>query len=91
MERNRKRLRVAMAVALILGLMSLADGRGFRRHLKLEREGEALRLRNQQLRNDNAGLLTEIEALRKDPKALERAAREELGFIRPGEVVINLE
>ncbi|MCI0672719.1 MAG: septum formation initiator family protein [Myxococcaceae bacterium] len=32
-----------------------------------------------------------MSALRKDPRALERAAREELGFVKPGEVVLQLE
>ena len=35
--------------------------------------------------------MREINALRNDPAALERAAREELGYIKPGELVFHLE
>ena len=38
-----------------------------------------------------AALLREIEALRSDPAALERAIREELNFVRPGEVIVQVE
>jgi cell division protein FtsB len=36
---------------------------------------------------DNRRLATEIAALRSDPRAIERLAREELGLTRPGETV----
>ena len=88
---QHKALRVALGLALVLAVMSVADGRGFRRHLSLEREISTLGSRNQKLTEDNRALLDEIDAMRKDPKALERAAREELGFVKPGEVIINVE
>jgi len=34
---------------------------------------------------------TSIEALRSDPKAVERIAREKLGYAKPGETVIRFE
>lgn len=36
-------------------------------------------------------LKTSIEALRTDPKAVERLARERLGYAKPGETVIRFE
>lgn len=81
----------ALGVAGALALWSAADARGFRKYLELEQNLTALEARNQELREQNARYLTEIEALNEDPVALERAAREELGFIRPGEIVFNLE
>jgi len=36
-------------------------------------------------------LKTSIEALRNDPKAVERMAREKLGYAKPGETVIRFE
>lgn len=38
------------------------------------------------LREENVALKREIQALRSDPTAIERIAREELGFSRPGEL-----
>ena len=42
---------------------------------------------NARLAAENAALSREARALRGDPAALERAAREELRFVRPGERV----
>jgi cell division protein FtsB len=79
------------ALAAALSLVSVLDGAGFRRYLRLREEMRALAQRNSELRTQNELLGRQIQALRGDPRALERAAREELGFIAPGEVVINLE
>jgi cell division protein FtsB len=82
-----------MAACLALGctLLSMADAKGFRRYFKLRQEMSDLREKNRQLGEQNQSLMQEIQALRGDPLALERAAREELGFVRPGEVVLNME
>ena len=40
---------------------------------------------------NNRQLKTSIEALRYDPKAVERLARERLGYAKPGETVIRFE
>jgi cell division protein FtsB len=50
-----------------------------------------LELRNAKLTDENAKLRREVAALQDDPNAIDRAAREELGVIRPGEVVFSLE
>lgn len=78
-------------MALVLTLVSAADAKGFRRYLRLRQDVEAIHERNRLLGEQNAVLLREISALRNDPAALERAAREELGYIKPGEIVFHLE
>lgn len=88
---RRKLLGVAACVAAILTLVSVVDGKGFRRYLRLRQDLEALESRNQVLSEQNDALLREINALRNDPAALERAAREELGYVKPGEIVFHLE
>ena len=87
----RTGLKLAVAVAGGLSLLSAVNDGGFRRYLLLRSQIVALEQRTEQLTLENQRLAREVEALRKDPKAIERAAREELGFIKPGEVVINLE
>lgn len=82
---------IAVGTALFLALISVADARGFRRYLRLQQDVQSLQERNRSLEEQNAALLREVDALRNDPKALERAAREELGFIKPGEIVLSLE
>jgi cell division protein FtsB len=82
---------VGCSFALVLAAFSAADARGFRRSIELQRQIAQLKSRNDALAKENASLVQEIHGLRKDPAALERAAREELGFVKPGEVVITLE
>ncbi len=88
---RRKLLGVAACVAAILTLVSAADAKGFRRYLRLRQDVESIHERNQILTEQNEQLMREINALRNDPAALERAAREELGYIKPGELVFHLE
>jgi cell division protein FtsB len=91
MTMRRKLLWGAVAVAGVLSGVSVADAKGFRRYLELRQAVASLEARNAELRQKNERSLREVEALQKDPRALERAAREELGFVRPGEIVLNME
>lgn len=81
----------AVFAALILAAASAAAEGGFRRYLRLSQDVAAVKERNRRLTEDNARLRRELEALRSDPKALERAAREELGLMKPGEIIFSLE
>lgn len=91
MEPRRYLIWGSCGLALVLALCSALDTKGFRRSVSLQRDIAALKERNQALREQNATLADRIRGLRKSPKAQERAAREELGFVKPGEIVINLE
>jgi cell division protein FtsB len=63
---------------------------GLARTLVLRRDLQALRVRNHELGAENARLAREAEALRTDPAAIERVARVELGWVRPGEIIVDL-
>ncbi|HVZ73581.1 MAG TPA: septum formation initiator family protein [Polyangia bacterium] len=63
---------------------------GLARTLELRRDLKGLRAHNAQLAAENERLAREAEALRTDPAALERVARTELGWVRPGEIVVDL-
>ncbi len=39
------------------------------------------------LRNENAGLREQIRRLREDPASIEAVARQDLGLVRPGEIL----
>ncbi|MCP3161913.1 MULTISPECIES: FtsB family cell division protein [Myxococcus] len=91
MTARGKLLVVAVGVAGALSLLSVADAKGFRRYLSLRQDVDALQQRNSSLSEQNEALRQEIAALRKDPAALERAVREELGYVKPGELVFHLE
>lgn len=91
MNARRKWIWMAVGTAAVLAAISVADARGFRRYLRLQQDVQSLTERNHALEEQNAAMLREVEALRSDKAALERAAREELGFVKPGEIVLNLE
>jgi cell division protein FtsB len=74
------------AVALAAAAAAL-DPSGLRRYLALSAEVGRMEDENRRLAGENAALSREARALRSDPAALERAAREELRFVRPGERV----
>jgi cell division protein FtsB len=38
----------------------------------------------------NARIAAEIDAMRTDPEVIERAARQQLGMVRPGEVIVSI-
>ena len=91
MALRRKKAWIAVSAAGALALVSMADARGFRRYLRLLQNAADLASRNRQLREQNAKLRTEIEALRGDRSAIEQAVREELGYVGRGEIVLNVE
>jgi cell division protein FtsB len=80
-----------VAVVLGLGVLSALDRNGLRKHLRLDAEVRRVSAENQGLRLENVRLRREARALAGDPAALERAAREELNFVRPGEWVYKLD
>ncbi|MDP1923104.1 MAG: septum formation initiator family protein [Myxococcales bacterium] len=91
MMRRQQLLWACVFVALIAAAASAAAEGGFRRYLRLSQDVKSLKERNKRLGDDNVRLRREVEALRDDPRALERAAREELGLVKPGEIVFSLE
>lgn len=91
MARRRQVVWASVVVALVLAVGSAAAEGGFRRYWRLKQDVRTLEDRNAKLAQDNAKLRREVEALRDDPAALERAAREELGYVKPGEVVFDVE
>jgi cell division protein FtsB len=91
MSGRRKLLWAAVALAGVLAVFSIGDSRGFRHYLRMQQDVEGREARNAQLGERNRAMVREIEALRQDPAAIEQAAREELGFIKPGEVIIHME
>lgn len=72
-------------IALVVG--SLFGDRGIL-HLMAQRErAERLQREIEELGAENGRLAAEIAALRRDPRAIEKLAREQLGLARAGEVV----
>ncbi len=91
MDRRRQVVWGAVAVALVLVVGSLAGEGGFRRYSRLQQDVRGLEERNARVAAENVKLQREIKQLRASPAAVERVAREQLGLVRPGEIVFTLE
>jgi cell division protein FtsB len=63
---------------------------GFARYLQLRRDLAGIQGKNERLRLQVERLAREAFALRGDPHAVERVARADLGWVRPGEVIFEL-
>jgi cell division protein FtsB len=91
MDRRRQVVWGAVAIALMLAVGSLSAEGGFRRYARLKRDVHTLEDRNAKLTADNTRLKREVQRVRTEPAAIERAARESLGLVHNGEIVFNLE
>ncbi len=64
---------------------------GYVRYRHMVDELGELERKNAATRVENAGLRREARRLRADPEALTAVARDELGLVKPGEIVIQIE
>jgi cell division protein FtsB len=86
----RKYLLIAgVALVGILGF-SLFGKSGLINLYRARQEEQELKARVAELKDENQKLREEIERLTSDPKYLEKVAREELGMVKPDEVVFHL-
>lgn len=89
-----ERLRWLLPLGLILGsiiaapVLILGD-EGLPRYRRLSYELDDARRANRKLRREIGELREEIQALRTEPEALERIARDELGMIKPDELLFQ--
>jgi len=92
---TKKWLGRVVAAGLIAGALTYVPYHvyarsGLARTLQLRRELATLKARNEQLREETLRLGRQAEALRDDTDAIERVARAELGWVRPGEIIVDL-
>ncbi len=92
-----RRLGIAALLALALGYVPyhLYGSSGLARYMRLKRERDALHEGNLKIHEANQRRRAELEALSGDDgtlsrAAVERAARDELGLVKPGEVVYQV-
>ena len=80
-----------LATALAYFPYRVLDGSGARKAAELRLQHERTVGASRALAEDNERLRREIEGLKNDVGAIEDIAREELGMVYPGEVIIRIE
>lgn len=78
-----------LVVAIVAVPLRILDAQGLPRYRVLKDELREVEAENERLTRELAHLSREVEALRTDPSALERIARDELGMVRAGELVFQ--
>jgi cell division protein FtsB len=79
---------VAVAILLLIGMTYLPL---IQQNENYRREIDRLDVEIQKQVETSKELQNEIDALRNDPKTVERLAREKLGYAKPGETVVHFE
>ena len=90
-SRSFKKLLVFGTLSLAVLAATFFDPKGLRRYGRLRSQAEALAQRNGALALENARLAREVEALQHDRRYEERAVHEELGFVKPGQLLLELD
>jgi len=83
----------ALAASLCVSAMSPAGSKGLRRLERLRADIERQEQKNRELREENARLARTVRELSPplQDAALEKAAREQLGFVRQDELLFKFE
>jgi len=84
-----------VVIFLFVVALVLAIGRWYlpliRQNERMRKEIMRLEAEKQKQEETSRELRTSIDSLKRDPKAVERLARERLGYAKPGEVVVHFE
>jgi cell division protein FtsB len=88
-QRRGRRLLVGLFgfVVCVLAVDALVGDHGLVATIRARKQYNHLAADLARLRNENAGLRSEAQRLREDPRAIEEIARRELGLMSPGETL----
>jgi cell division protein FtsB len=88
LRRNMKRILGLALFALLLH--DIFGPHGFIAMRRAQKEIEDIRAQIGKVNAENKSLADEVNALKTDPKSIERIAREDMGLARPGEMIFKL-
>ncbi|MFH2007785.1 MAG: septum formation initiator family protein [bacterium] len=93
MGRWATRLLVVVGLAWVLGYLPLQffGDKGLSQYRRLRREWSELHKRNHTRAEEIRHMKLEVQRLRDDDAALEKAARQDLGMVRKGELVFVIQ
>lgn len=78
-----------LVTSVVLVPVRMLDAQGLPRYRALAEELRQVRRDNERIAREVADLSREVDALKADPAAIERLARDELGMVREDEVVFQ--
>lgn len=79
-----------LAALVLLILQDVFGTHGVLAMRRSQKEVEQARKEIQQISDENQKLQENVKALKTDPQAIERIAREEMGLARPGEYIFKI-
>jgi len=87
----QRHLREILGLALFaLFVHDIFGTHGFIAMRRTQKEIDDIRTQIGRINTENKSLTDQVNALKTDPKAIERIAREEMGLARPGEMIFKL-
>jgi cell division protein FtsB len=78
-----------LVFAIVFIPLRMLDAQGLPRYRALKSELSNVEETNTRMRQELRELSASVDALRTDPAAIERIARDELGMLKPGEIVFQ--
>lgn len=90
MSRFRQTLILCLAFFVLLMLTAFFHDGGIFSIFKLQEQMADMRKSNQALHEENHKIHKEIEALKSNPLAIEKIAREKLNLVKPGETIYQI-
>lgn len=90
--RSRRKLATAAVglLALQLAVHVVFGSNGMMVYLRKKTEHRTLQLQTEELQRENERLSRRIQSLKTDPQTIEKEAREQLRYAKPGEVVYTM-
>jgi cell division protein FtsB len=82
--------RFTLIILLVMGFLILFGRKGLIDNYKMQQKVKELIATNEQMLKENDKLKQEILLLRKDPKYIERLARNELGMVKKGDIIYRM-
>jgi cell division protein FtsB len=89
-KQNRLVIGCGVGCFLLLSLFAMAGERGFLEVKEFSRHLERIESRIRVLEAENERLRRQVSGLRSDPDQVEKLAREDLGLVRPDEIVFEI-
>ena len=90
MQTRRKLLLIIVASVSVAFLLHTLTSDGWSNRSKLRADLEALQTENDEIGAEVKRLRFQIDALRRRPAVQERIVRDELGYIKPHDIVLEL-